>query len=102
MHRHHCVPIQGKTIHRIPKAGAPSRNGQVTRTQTRLRVEIAFRLRGARHADRFRPKMAGESVERIQEICEKDLGKNRSRPRIGGDCNAQHQRCNRIKFELLA
>jgi hypothetical protein len=27
MHRHHCVPIQGKTIHRIPEASAPSRIG---------------------------------------------------------------------------
>jgi hypothetical protein len=76
--------------------------GRITRTQTRLRVEIAFTLQSARPADRFRLKMAGESVERIEEICEKDLGKNRSRRRIGGDGNAQHQRRNRIKFELLA
>ena len=26
MHRHHCVPIRGKTIHRIPEASAPSRS----------------------------------------------------------------------------
>jgi hypothetical protein len=45
------------------------------------------RLRSARPADRFRLKMAGEGVERTEEICEQDLGKNRSRSRIGGDGN---------------
>ena len=100
MHRHHCVPIQGKTIHRIPEASAPSRMG--ADHADRLRVKIAFRLRSARPADRFRPKMAGKSVERIQEICEKDLGKDRSCPRIEGDGNAQHQRRNGVQFELLA
>jgi hypothetical protein len=45
---------------------------------------------------------ASEGVERIEEICEKNNSKNRSRPTIDGDGNTQHQRRNGVQFELLA
>src|SRR6516162_924921 len=65
-------------------------------------VVSVVRWPGAREQRPVARKISGESVERIEEICEKGLGKNRSRTRIDGDGNAQHQRRNRIKFELLA
>src|SRR6478672_7577366 len=42
--------------------------GRITRTQTRLRVEIAFTLRSARPADPFSLKMVGERVKRIERL----------------------------------
>jgi hypothetical protein len=46
--------------------------------------------------------MADEGVERIEEMCEKNIGKHRLRPTIDGDGNTQHHRRNGVQFELLA
>jgi hypothetical protein len=54
------------------------------------------------YAPGFRPKMADEGVERIEEMCEKNVGKHRLRPTIDGDGDTQHHRRNGVQFELLA
>src|SRR5580704_19422208 len=46
--------------------------------------------------------MADEGVERIEEMCEKNIGKHRLRPTIDGDGDTKHHRRNGVQFELLA